>query len=173
MSKTNNSKVCVNLNISGERGFLQREAWIDNIKMFAILCVVVSHCFHYFTLQPYEVFPIRPFINAFNMHLFALISGYNVYRSMSKIDSLKNLISYVDKLSLRIALPCVAYSLISHIVTNVFIKHSYTGSLLWILVFALFCVAVWLITCYQSDYRKIMQEKRLGGGILCYIRLFV
>lgn len=144
--------------------FASREPWIDNVKMFAIICVVVSHCFHYFSVEPYEACPIRPFFNAFNMHLFALISGYNAYRSMSKIDSLKNLISYVDKLSLRIALPCVAYSLISHIVTNVFIKHSYTGSLLWIVVFALFCVAVWLITCYQTDYRKIMQEKRLGGA---------
>lgn len=102
--------------MSSNQVTLKRIAWIDNVKAFAILCVVISHCFHFFSSAPYEAFAIRPFVNAFNMHLFFFIAGVTSINGLRKIINFNLLLGYLHKIIWRISVPCFVYFIISHIV---------------------------------------------------------
>lgn len=97
----------------------ERIIWIDNAKAFAIWCVVFSHCFHFFSSAPYEAFAIRPFVNAFNMHLFFFIAGITSISGLRKIININTLLCYFHKLIWRISAPCFVYSIISRLVGGV------------------------------------------------------
>lgn len=91
----------------------QRIAWIDNVKFFAILCVILGHSFSLIqgNFKGYD--EINLFIVAFNMPLFSMISGITSYKSISQLYGLKNLIKYLNKISWRIGVPTVIYTLIA------------------------------------------------------------
>lgn len=87
----------------------QRIAWIDNIKLFAILCVILYHSSSFVT---HEIYSAGWILETFNMALFFFISGLTSYYSIGKIMCLKDLISYVYKKFIRMLLPCIFVSLL-------------------------------------------------------------
>ena len=102
------NKVFFSIN-SVSRG--SRIAWIDNIRLFAILCVIFGHCWYLGdpnALGGYEVAGYhfqKLFIVSFNMPLFVFLSGYCAYNGITSIKSFDSLVSYWKKIAMRIAIP--------------------------------------------------------------------
>lgn len=91
----------------------ERVAWIDNAKFFAIVCVIIGHSFSLIEGEFRGYNEINLFIVAFNMPLFAMVSGITSYKSLERITSLDELISYFNKISWRVGIPTVIYTLIA------------------------------------------------------------
>lgn len=91
----------------------QRILWIDNSKFVAIFCVVLGHSFSLIkgNFCGYEDFNLL--IVAFNMPLFAFLSGFTSYKSLMRINSMNDFISYLNKIAWHIGVPTVIYTLIA------------------------------------------------------------
>ena len=87
----------------------ERIAWIDNIKLFAILCVVL---YHSCALVANEKYYVGWVIETFNMALFFFLSGLTSYGSVGRIVGFKDLVDFGKKKFLRIMLPCMFVSLL-------------------------------------------------------------
>lgn len=100
-----------------------RIAWIDNVRLFAILCVVFGHsCFH---CDPeklgYSIWGFQwltAFIVSFNMQLFVFLSGYCAWKGIEHIDTLKKLTEYWLKISKRVAIPAFVFNFWGGIIQN-------------------------------------------------------
>lgn len=90
-----------------------RVSWIDNAKFFAIACVVLGHSFSLIKGDFKGYDEINLFIVAFNMPLFALLSGVTSFKALSKISSFSDLLAYFNKISWHIGVPTVVYTLIA------------------------------------------------------------
>ena len=88
---------------------IRRIAWIDNVRFFAMLCVILYHSSALVTNEYYYAGWI---IESFNMALFFFLSGLTAYNSIGKIKSLKDYIEFFKKKFLRIMLPCLFVSLL-------------------------------------------------------------
>ena len=86
-----------------------RIAWIDNARFFAILCVILYHSSQ---LVSNEYYYAGWIIESFNMALFFFLSGLTSYRSIGKIESLKDWLDFFKKKFIRIMLPCMFVSLL-------------------------------------------------------------
>lgn len=85
-----------------------REAWLDNAKMFAIICVIYGHMALLFANGVPRC--IQGFIVAFNMPLFVILSGYTTLSSLLRIGNITALIEYAKKILLRMMIPAVTLS---------------------------------------------------------------
>lgn len=100
-----------------------RLAWVDNVRLFAILCVVFGHsCFH---CDPeklgYSIWGFQwltAFIVSFNMQLFVFLSGYCAWKGIEHIDTLKKLTEYWLKISKRVAIPAFVFNFGGGIIRN-------------------------------------------------------
>ncbi len=90
-----------------------RKAWIDNIKFYAIICVVIGHSFSCIKGDFKGYDGINLLIVAFNMPVFALISGVTSFKSLSRINTLSDLLRYINNISWHIGVPTVVYTLIA------------------------------------------------------------
>ena len=65
----------------------QRIAWLDNVKMFAMLCVILGHVMTIVIKTNVDLSGkiIEHFIVAFNIPLFVIISGYSNLNTFNKI----------------------------------------------------------------------------------------
>lgn len=84
-----------------------REAWIDNVRMFAMVCVMLGHTWHLIDC-PLPLW-LNDFILAFNMPLFVLLSGFVVVKSLKRINTWTDFIGYVYKIAMRIMIPAVIF----------------------------------------------------------------
>lgn len=87
----------------------ERIAWIDNVKLFAILCVIL---YHSSALVVNEYYYSGWIIETFNMALFFLLSGLSSYHSIVKIESFKGWLNFSKKKFVRIMVPCLFVSLL-------------------------------------------------------------
>ena len=85
----------------------RRIAWIDNIRLFAILCVILYHSSQ---MVKNNIFYFGWVIESFNMALFFFLSGMSSYKSFSKIGTSRDLFDFVKKKFTRILLPCIFVS---------------------------------------------------------------
>lgn len=86
----------------------KRIAWIDNVKFFAIWCVIFGHCNGgLFTRDRIGFEFVNLLIVVFNMPLFMFMSGFSNYNALQKLTNLKSLYVYLFKSLERIALPCI------------------------------------------------------------------
>lgn len=85
-----------------------RMPWLDNVKMVALLCVIIGHTTHLFA----NGLPGRMmgFIVAFNMPLFVLLAGYTSYKALSRLDDYKSIVSSAEKVLWRLVIPGVCLS---------------------------------------------------------------
>lgn len=90
-----------------------RISWIDNAKFIAITCVLLGHSFSLIKgdFCGYDDFNL--FIVAFNMPLFALLSGFTSYKSLTRIYTVFDLFSYLNKITWHLGVPTVIYTLIA------------------------------------------------------------
>lgn len=68
------------------KGNISRIVWVDYLKVFAILLVLMGHCIQFGNGADYYCFNNRIYIwiYSFHMPLFAIISGYFLHFSVSK-----------------------------------------------------------------------------------------
>ncbi len=92
----------------------QRQAWLDNIKLFAIFCVVLGHTLGFLTkheIAGYEL--IQGIIVSFNMPLFFMLSGFSSGTRIVKIKTFSNFFSLSIKNTIRILIPAYFLSIIT------------------------------------------------------------
>ena len=115
----------------------ERYIWLDNAKMFAMLCVIFGHS----SSLVVDGMPGRllGLIVSFNMPLFVLLSGFTAERAFQRILSFSDLVDYVGKIYHRLLLPAVFLSAINQIfVTSLFARR------LW-LVYAAVAFLEWFL----------------------------
>lgn len=120
--------------------------WLDNLKFFAILCVVVGHCcsfFEYGVSVPY-LSELNDFVDVFNMPLFMLISGFLSFNSLKSLNTNMHLEKRVLKVADNVARPSFFFSLFFFLCTS--IPNSLIKSL-----FAAFCIVFLSIFVYFKD----------------------
>lgn len=84
-----------------------RIAWVDNVKMIAILFVILGHTWRIIHCPMPEWLGL--FIISFNMALFVMMTGFTSVRSIDSIDSLNTLWNYVYKITKRILMPATVF----------------------------------------------------------------
>lgn len=115
----------------------KRTPWLDNAKMVAMLCVIAGHTAGLFVNGlPGRVLGI---IVAFNMPLFVLLSGYTSLGGMLRLDSIKSLLYYAEKILWRMMIPAVCLSAIDQMWRGSFFSRK-----LW-MVYAVLAIILWLI----------------------------
>ena len=87
----------------------ERIAWIDNVRFFAMLCVIL---YHSSALVVNEYYYAGWIIESFNMALFFFLSGLTSYNSIGRIESIKDWFDFFKKKFIRIMLPCLFVSLL-------------------------------------------------------------
>lgn len=134
-----------------------RVSWIDNAKFFAIACVVLGHSFSLIKGDFNGYDEINLFIVAFNMPLFALLSGGTSFQALSKISSFSDLLIYFNKIAWHIGVPTIVYTLIAMAIgygmQMRWERCSISAALLIIV-----CVSVYLIrfSKYSNKLQKIV-----------------
>ena len=80
-----------------------RIAWIDNVKMVAMLFVIIGHTWRIIHCD----LPVwmSLFIGTFNMPLFVMMTGYTSVKSIDRIDNIIALRDYLIKITKRILVP--------------------------------------------------------------------
>lgn len=91
-----------------DKVFHCRIVWIDNLRLFAILCVILYHSSQLVENKVYFGW----IIESFNMALFFFLSGFTSSKSLSKIEDFTGLKDFIQKRFLRILLPCAFMSLL-------------------------------------------------------------
>ncbi|RHH48299.1 hypothetical protein DW206_09460 [Bacteroides ovatus] len=134
-----------------------RVSWIDNAKFFAIACVVLGHSFSLIKGNFNGYDEINLFIVAFNMPLFALLSGVTSFQALSKISSFSDLLIYFNKITWHIGVPTIVYTLIAMAI-------GYGMQMRWdrctisAILLIIVCASVYLIrfSKYSSKLKKIV-----------------
>lgn len=158
-----------------------REPLLDFIKAYAIILVVIGHCMQYGSGNEYFVKElyfdnfIFKIIYSFHMPLFALISGYLLYYTISRRDS----ISAIKREVSSVLIPVIAWSASYYLIfrgNEIFNAGwlSYLKSLLkfcltdiWFL-WAVFWCAVAIIVI-----NKLFKDNLIAYGIMLIFLLFV
>lgn len=88
-----------------------RIAWLDNVKMFAMLWVIFGHVMTIVIKTNVDLSGkiMEHFIVAFNMPLFVIISGYSNLNTFNKITEWRELVDFVKKSVIHILLPVVTF----------------------------------------------------------------
>ena len=129
-----------------------RISWIDDAKFIAILCVIIGHAFSLISgFRGYD--EINLFIVAFNMPLFALLSGITSYKSLTKIMTFSDLISYLNKILWRVGVPTVIWTLLAMTV-GYGLQGRFERCLISGVLFLIVCVFAYLIMFLLSGYWK-------------------
>lgn len=131
-------------------GIMIRYPWLDNVKMFAMICVIAGHVGGLFA----NGIPGRLFgmIVAFNMPLFVLLSGYSALKGLLRIESLEPLLDYLDKILYRICVPTVCFSALNQAIQGMLFARK-----LWF-VFAIVCFGYWI---FERHYLHVLRSKAL------------
>ena len=120
----------------------ERYIWLDNAKMFAMLCVIFGHS----SSLVVNGMPGRllGLVVSFNMPLFVLLAGFTAERSFQRILSFSDLVDYIGKIYHRLLLPAVFLSAINQIfVTSLFARR------LW-LVFTVVAILEWFLEKWKN-----------------------
>ena len=119
----------------------KREIWIDNVKVFACILVVLGHFFQSMTRTNiisashiYEWFNTT--IYYFHVPLFLICSGY-LYQEYSKINDLNSWIKNIKKKAFALGVPYMAFSFITWLFKTLFSNdvNNQVGGLIDTLVF--------------------------------------
>lgn len=123
------------------KAITSRSPWLDNAKMVAMLCVIAGHTGGWLGGWPLN---IGGLIVAFNMPLFVLLSGYTSLGGLLRLDSLKGLLDYVEKILWRMVVPAVCLSAIDQMWRGAFLARK-----LW-LVYAALAIILWLMAKWRE-----------------------
>ncbi|MCI8638468.1 MAG: acyltransferase family protein [Coprococcus sp.] len=101
----------------------KREEWLDYIKAFAIICVVIGHaCERTMTGINTQSFLIRYldfFVNSFHMPLFFMVSGY-IYKNAKEAGKDAQFLPYLKKKAIDLLFPYTWFAIAIWIGKSVF-----------------------------------------------------
>lgn len=88
-----------------------RVAWLDNVKMYAMLWVILGHVMTIVIKTNVDLSGrvMEHFIVAFNMPLFVMLSGYSNFNAFNRIVDKQGLWNFIKKSTIRILLPVVTF----------------------------------------------------------------
>lgn len=91
-----------------------RVAWLDNVKMYAMLWVILGHVMTIVIKTNVDLSGrvMEHFIVAFNMPLFVMLSGYSNFNAFNRIVDKQGLWNFIKKSTIRILLPVVTFCVI-------------------------------------------------------------
>lgn len=101
-----------------------RVAWLDNVKMYAMLWVILGHVMTIVIKTNVDLSGrvMEHFIVAFNMPLFVMLSGYSNFNAFNRIVDKQGLWNFIKKSTIRILLPVVTFCVIG-MTPNFFSRH--------------------------------------------------
>lgn len=114
----------------------KRSAWLDNVKMYAMLWVILGHIMT-IIIKTNNDLPgniIEHFIVAFNMPLFMIISGYSNYNAFNRINNIDNLYIFIKKTIIHILLPVITFCLMSLTPNFIFSPFWFLNMLLYLML---------------------------------------
>ena len=112
-----------------------RDPWIDNVKAFAILCVIIGHSIGLLADKPNSMQLAGSWIVAFNMPLFVLMAGWTAQRGFERIVNWSSLLVFFEKLVERLVIPSVVFSALYPIARGEFLSRH-----LWLIYFSLIVI---------------------------------
>lgn len=139
----------------------ERLAYIDNLKAFAIACVILGHALQYLAGSAPERLISFNLIYTFHMPLFMMISGFFASQSFHLPP-----IVFLRKKIIQLLLPAISWSIVKIILSgggNIY--NNLTGSF-WFLKSAFICYAATYIMT------KIIRKDSVAYIILFVIPLF-
>ena len=159
----------------------QRSVYIDSLKAFAIITVIVGHCIQYGSGLKYlneRLFfsnPIFKFIYSFHMPLFMLLSGYLFADSVNKNDYILSLKAKFRQL----IIPLFSWSFVTLFITLVkssigTVKQHIT--ILWCIqtfIEAFFSGPWFLWAVWWCSLIVIISKRFFKNSIIIYILVFI
>lgn len=91
-----------------------RIEFIDRLKGFAIILVIVGHIIQFNDINGGSNNTLFKIIYSFHMPLFFILSGYVAAKSGSKVVNLSSLGTFLSKKTLTLILPLLSWTLISN-----------------------------------------------------------
>ena len=91
-----------------------RLSWLDDAKMFAMLSVILGHCFH---INLIGVDTVSGIIVSYNMQLFMFLAGYTSAKSLESISDWNHYWHYIVKIALHLLLPTFAIGALQALIT--------------------------------------------------------
>lgn len=143
-----------------------RIAWLDNVKMFAMLWVILGHVMTIVIKTNVDLSGkiMEHFIVAFNMPLFVIISGYSNLNTFNKITEWRELVDFVKKSVIHILLPVVTFCVIGLTPNFIFSPFWFLNMILYLMIgFAVIHFAVY----------SIKRQHLLGVSILLFLLCFI
>lgn len=122
-----------------------RVAWLDNVKMFAMLFVIFGHIITIVvkTNIDFSGQVIEHLIVAFDMPLFVIVSGYSNFNAITRITDMASLSAYVKKSVIRILLPVAVFTFLNAHVNFIFSNFWFLNMILYLmLTFAIIYLAI-------------------------------
>jgi len=92
----------------------KRLSWLDDAKMFAMLSVILSHCY---PINLIGVDTVGGIIVSFNMQLFMFLAGYTSAKSLECISDWNLYWHYIVKIALHLLLPSYAIGALQALIT--------------------------------------------------------
>lgn len=146
----------------------RREAWIDNVKMVAMLFVMLGHTWRIVHCPLPDWLSL--FILSFNMPLFVILTGYSSIRSIDKIERAAALRDYVFKITTRIMLPSAVSSMVLTVVI-ILLRFLMTGEM-HLKRFLYLSSLIMLISFYIISFIARKGEiGRIFFNLLCYLSI--
>lgn len=90
-----------------------RLSWVDNVKMLAMLFVILGHTWRIIHCPLPDW--LNLFILSFNMPLFVIMTGYTSVNAISRINSKESLGEYIIKITNRILVPSAVFGSIMEV----------------------------------------------------------
>lgn len=147
--------------------------WLDNIKFFAIFCVVLGHILGFLTnheIVGYEL--VQGIIVSFNMPLFFILSGFSSGEKILNITKLQELFFFILNNTIRVLLPAYVFSTVTYAMGMG--KGWFTS--FWFLPILWRLLIVFAICAFISNivvrYCKINSCVNVFGGVLFLIISF-
>lgn len=137
--------------------------YLDNLKGFLIICVVLGHAIQ-FSNQDFDNVPLFRFIYSFHMPLFMWVSGYVNYRKETKLNVLK-------RRAVQLALPFFVWVTFHSVV--VMDLHY------WVDVFYNPTISVWfiwdlfLIICFTTSINYWCEKNQKSSLLAIFIAFVV
>ena len=148
-----------------QQGGKKRIVWLDDAKMFAMLCVIFYHCLKYMPADMAGCSDTIEVITSFNMHLFVVLAGFTSFRALQRIACWDDYRRYVVKIVLHLLVPTFAIGLLRALLT---LDPHAIGNEQWFLKFLFRCLLMFATSCWlvaiasrrldKTDSTRINQE---------------
>lgn len=98
-----------------------REPWLDNLKMLAMLAIIIGHSYSYLHGgAAIGATVVQNVFISFAIPVFMFVSGITSFNSAQKSQTIKELISYLEKITLRLGIPNFIFTNITGLIQNVY-----------------------------------------------------